>query len=79
MLSKKEFNEAFDILLVRMLATAVKRGKTLGETWCTFIWGTYADWEKGVQPVPAVKEDYDRLFEILNLNLTDKEILKIIS
>ena len=30
-LDKKSFNEAFDILLERMLATAVKRGRTIGK------------------------------------------------
>lgn len=79
MLSTKDFNKAFDILLERMLATAVKRGKTLNSTWSTFIWGTYIDWEKDAVPAPTGEKNYDRIFDILNFNLTEKEILKIIS
>jgi hypothetical protein len=79
MLSKKSFDDAFDILLERMLVTATKRGKTLGKTWATFVWGTYVDWEKGALPISTDIDDYNRLFRILNSNLTEKEILKIIS
>ena len=79
MLSKKSFDDAFDILLERMQVTATKIGKMLGKSWSTFVWGTYADWEKGVLPVSTDMDDYNRLFRILNSILTEKEILKIIS
>lgn len=78
LLSKKGYDAAFDILLERMLVTAIKRGKTLGKTWSTFIWGTYADWEKGEWPVSIDAEGYNRISEILTPNLPEKEIMKII-
>lgn len=79
MLNSKSFKEAVDVLFERMLVTAVKRGNTLNQTWSTLVWGTYIDWEKDVQPLFAHEDDYNRLFKILNLNLSEKEITKIIS
>ncbi|MBB6214070.1 hypothetical protein HNQ80_000139 [Anaerosolibacter carboniphilus] len=74
-LSNKEFSIHFDLLLQEMLVTVIKKDSTINQTWSSFIWGTYTDWEKTTNCYRDKDDEY--LIELLSKSLSSKEITKL--
>ncbi len=75
MLSFKSFSAAFDPLLFELLVTAMERDRTMNETWSSFLWGTYAQWEGTLtHPLPKVEASEANLIALLSHLMAEKEI-----
>ena len=72
----KSLSIHLDELLKELLVTAVKRDRTLNETWCTFLWAGYEVWEAGQPPCPSNLEKAHRLLSGL---MTEKQIERFLS
>ena len=65
------FGAYLDELLRELLITAVKRDRTLNETWCTFLWAPSEYWEAEHSPLPSSPSEARRLLSPL---LSEKQI-----
>lgn len=75
MLSSKSFGSAFDPLLTELFVTAMERDRTMNETWSSFLWGTYAQWEATLHhPLPKVEASDANLIALLSHLMAEKEI-----
>ena len=43
---KKDFDKAMDGLFKELLLTVIKRDKILTDSWTSFYWGEFEEWEK---------------------------------
>lgn len=75
-LSNKTFSKYLSVLLQEMLVTVIKKNNTINQTWASFVWGTYTDWEKTTNYHRNQDDDY--LVELLSRSLSNKEINKLI-
>ena len=46
LLTQKSCSACMDELFCELLATVLRRDQTLQENWCTFVYGTFAAWER---------------------------------
>ena len=74
-LFSKAFGSYLDELLRELLVTAVRRDRTLNETWCTFLWADSKVWETGGTPLPSDPEEARRLLSSL---LTERQVQKLL-
>ncbi len=75
LLSGKSFTAAFDPLLSELLVTAMERDRTMNETWSSFLWGTYTQWEDTLpHPLPRVEATEANLLALLSHLMPQKEI-----
>ncbi|HWR22321.1 MAG TPA: hypothetical protein VN366_02490 [Feifaniaceae bacterium] len=77
-LSGKNFSAAFDPLLQELLVTAMERDRTMNETWSSFLWGTYEQWEGTLaHPLPNVEAAEANLFALLSHIMPEKELIAL--
>lgn len=69
------FSAYLDELLRELLVTAVKRDRTINETWCTFLWAPFEYWEAGISPLPSSPAEAHRLLSPL---LSEKQICSLL-
>ncbi len=78
LLSGKAFAQNFDVLQSRLLVTAIKTDNIINQSWSSFVWGTYLDWEKGTELSICENEQSSfRLTELLSKSLSLKDVKKL--
>lgn len=78
LLSGKSFSAAFDPLLSELLVTAMERDRTINETWSSFLWGTYGQWEDTLaHPLPKSEASQANLLALLSHLMDEKEIVAL--
>ena len=78
MMSSREFNSALKELCKELLVTAARREKTLNDNgWCSFYWSTACSWEK-LKPLPEVRMDSGRVYDLLFGMLEEVKILRLL-
>lgn len=76
LIDKKVFDQAMSMLLKNVKITVLNKGKQLTDNWSTFVWGTFLQWEKGVNWSNRLSEKEARVFidDKLGRFLTKRQI-----
>lgn len=52
----KDFDKAMNALQRNLYVTAIGEGKKLSSSWSTYIWGTFRQWEEGMEAFKSTPE-----------------------
>ena len=82
MISTKTFTMHANLLMERMLVTAIERNSDISASWSSFVWGTYSDWEKKHDENKHDYKQFDSEKEVallLGKLLSKKEVERLFS
>ncbi len=80
LIDKKAFDQAMSTLLKNLKVTVLGKGKQLTDSWSTFVWGTFLQWEEGINWSNHLSEKEARgfIYDKLGRFLTKRQIDNLI-